>query len=152
MRATDTKVWWTGTRPEGILPGKGESSMQSSSLRNLVSVVDDDESIRESLPDLLAQFGYTVQAFQSAQEFLASGSVGQTRCLILDVAMPGMTGPDLQRELARLGESIAIVFITAHSDENTRTRVMAEGAVDYLMKPFSETELLGALDAGFRKP
>ena len=126
--------------------------MQTSSVRNLVSVVDDDESVRESLPDLLAQFGYTVQAFQSAQEFLASGSAGKTRCLILDVAMPGMTGPDLQRELARLGEPIAIVFITAHVDESMRSRVLAEGAIDYLMKPFSEAELLGALDAGFRKP
>lgn len=126
--------------------------MQTASGRNLVSVVDDDESIRESLPDLLAQFGYTVQAFQSAQEFLASGSLGQTRCLILDVAMPGITGPDLQRELARRGEPIAIVFITAHVDEKTRSRVLAEGAVDYLMKPFSETQLLDALDAGFRKP
>ena len=71
----------------------------------LVSVVDDDESVRESLPDLLRAFGFSVEAFSSAEEFLASDSVRKTRCLILDVAMPGMTGPDLQRELARRGLS-----------------------------------------------
>lgn len=70
---------------------------------SLVSVVDDDESVRESLPDLLRELGFEVEAFSSAEEFLASDSIGQTRCLILDVAMPGMSGPDLQRELARRG-------------------------------------------------
>ena len=88
----------------------------------LVSVVDDDESVRESLPDLLRAFGFSAEAFSSAEEFLASDSVGKTRCLILDVAMPGMTGPDLQRELARRGLPIPIVFITAHRDETMRPR------------------------------
>ena len=83
-------------------------------IRSLVSVVDDDESVRESLPDLLREFGFAVQAFSSAEEFLASDCVGQTRCLILDIAMPGMTGPDLQRELTRRRQAIPIVFITAH--------------------------------------
>ena len=90
--------------------------------RSLVSVVDDDESVRESLPDLLREFGFAVRAFSSAEEFLASDCVGQTRCLILDIAMPGMTGPDLQRELTRRRKEIPIVFITAHGDETVRPR------------------------------
>ena len=93
----------------------------------LVSVVDDDESVRESLPDLLREFGFSVEAFSSAEEFLASDSIGKTRCLILDVAMPGMTGPDLQRELARRGQSIPIVFITAHKDDTVRPRLHRTG-------------------------
>jgi FixJ family two-component response regulator len=116
-------------------------------MRSLVSVVDDDESVRESLPDLLRELGFEVEAFSSAEEFLASESVGKTRCLILDVAMPGMSGPDLQRELTRRGQHIPIVFITAHRDETVRPRVLQEGAVECLFKPFSETALLGALDA-----
>jgi FixJ family two-component response regulator len=80
--------------------------------RSLVSVVDDDESVRESLPDLLRGFGFAVQTFSLAEEFLASDCVGQTRCLILDIAMPGMSGPDLQRELTRRRQEIPIVFIT----------------------------------------
>jgi FixJ family two-component response regulator len=116
-------------------------------MRSLVSVVDDDESVRESLPDLLRELGFAVQAFASAEEFLASDSIGQTRCLILDIAMPGMSGPDLQRELALRRQQIPIVFITACGDETVRPRLLAQGAVDCLFKPFSETALLGALDA-----
>jgi FixJ family two-component response regulator len=115
--------------------------------RSLVSVVDDDESVRESLPDLLRELGFEVEAFAAAEEFLASDSVGKTRCLILDIAMPGMSGPDLQRELARRGQHIPIVFITAHRDESVRPRALEQGAVECLFKPFSETALLGALDA-----
>src|SRR5438094_1920383 len=111
---------------------------------SLVSVVDDDESVRESLPDLLRQFGFAVQAFSSAEEFLASDCVGQTRCLILDIAMPGMSGLDLQRELTLRREEIPIVFITAHADETVRPRVLERGAVECLFKPFSETALLEA--------
>ena len=81
--------------------------------RPLVSVVDDDESVRESLPDLLGEFGFAARAFSSAEEFLASDCVDQTRCLILDVAMPGMSGPELQRELKLRRQEIPIVFITA---------------------------------------
>ena len=117
---------------------------------SLVSVVDDDESVRESLPDLLREFGFVAQAFSSAEEFLASDYLGQTRCLILDVGMPGMSGPDLQRELARQGQRIPIVFITARKDEVVRARVLAEGAVDCLFKPFSDTELLDALNTALR--
>jgi FixJ family two-component response regulator len=119
--------------------------------RLLVSVVDDDESVRESLPDLLKEFGYAVQTFSSAEAFLASDHVGQTRCLILDIAMPpGMSGPDLQRELSRRGQGIPIVFITAHGDETIRPRLLEEGAVECLFKPFSEAALLKAVDAALR--
>jgi FixJ family two-component response regulator len=115
--------------------------------RSLVSVVDDDESVRESLPDLLREFGFAVQAFASAEEFLASDYVDRTRCLILDVAMPGMCGPDLQRELTLRRREIPIVFITAHGDETIRPRVLEQGAVECLLKPFSETALREALNA-----
>jgi len=118
--------------------------------RSLVSVVDDDESIRESLPDLLRQFGFSSQAFSSAEAFLASGSAGQTSCLILDIAMPGMSGPELQRELAKRQHKIPIVFITASGDKTVRTGLLASGAVECLFKPFSESALLEALTAALR--
>jgi FixJ family two-component response regulator len=120
------------------------------SKRSLVSVVDDDESVRESLPDLLRQLGFAAQAFSSAEAFLASEVVGETRCLILDVAMPGMSGPDLQQELTRRRQEIPIVFITAHEDVTIRPRLLARGAVECLFKPFSETALLDALNAALR--
>jgi FixJ family two-component response regulator len=116
----------------------------------LVSVVDDDESVRESLPDLLKQFGFAVQAFSSAEEFLASDYVGRTRCLILDIAMPGMTGPELQQELILRRQEIPIVFITAHGDETTRPRMLEQGAVECLFKPFSDTALIAALNIALR--
>ena len=117
---------------------------------SLVSVVDDDESVRESLPDLLREFGFEAKAFASAEEFLASGYLEQTRCLILDIAMPGMSGQDLQEELTRRRQKIPIVFITATGDETVRLVVLARGAVECLFKPFSETDLLGALKAALR--
>jgi len=118
--------------------------------RSLVSVVDDDESIRESLPDLLEQLGFEVAAFASAEEFIASDNVARTRCLILDIAMPGMSGPDLQREMKLRGHQTPIVFITAQRDEGVRSRLLEQGAVDCLFKPFSETVLLDALNAALR--
>jgi FixJ family two-component response regulator len=118
--------------------------------RSLVSVVDDDESVRESLPDLLMEFGFAVKAFASAEAFLASDSVEQTRCLILDIAMPGMTGPELQKELKLRRQEIPILFITAHRDETIRLRALELGAVAFLFKPFSDTELLQALNAAIR--
>jgi FixJ family two-component response regulator len=114
--------------------------------RSLVSVVDDDESVRESLPDLLREFGFAAQTFSSAEEFLASHFVGQTHCLLLDVAMPGMSGLDLQRELLVRRQHIPIVFITAHG-ETACPRALALGATACLFKPFSESALLGALNA-----
>jgi FixJ family two-component response regulator len=118
--------------------------------RALVSVVDDDESMRESLPDLLRELGYSVRAFSSAEEFLVSDCVTETKCLILDVAMPGMTGPDLQQELTLRGQQIPIVFITAQADETVRRRLLERGAVECLFKPFSDTALFDALNAAFR--
>jgi len=118
--------------------------------RSLVSVVDDDESVRESLPDLLREFGFAVEAFSSAEEFLASDAIGKTHCLILDIAMPGMTGYDLQTELARRRREIPIVFITAHGDESLRPHVLERGAVGCLLKPFSETALLDAVNAALQ--
>jgi FixJ family two-component response regulator len=119
-------------------------------IRPLVSIVDDDESVRESLPDLLRVLGFDAQAFSSAEEFLASGYVGQTRCLVLDVAMPGMSGPDLQRELKLRRQEIPVVFITAQTDEAIRSRVLEQGAVECLLKPFSDIALLDAINAALR--
>ena len=114
--------------------------------RPLISVVDDDESVRESLPDLLREFGFEAQTFSSAEEFLASESLADTNCLVLDVAMPGMSGPDLQRELKTREQSIPIVFITAARDATVRPRLIAQGAVECLFKPFEPTDLLRALN------
>ena len=118
--------------------------------RSLVSVVDDDESVRESLPDLLRQFGLAAEAFSSAEAFLASDVVTETSCLLLDVAMPGMSGPELQQELIRRRQEIPIVFITANGDKTVRPRLLAQGAVECLFKPFSEAALLDALNAALR--
>ena len=115
--------------------------------RPLVSVVDDDESLRDSLPDLVRELGYSAQAFSSAEAFLASDYVDQTGCLILDVAMPGMTGPDLQRELSRRRREIPIIFITASTDKTVRTRLLDQCAVECLFKPFSDTALLEAVNS-----
>ena len=119
-------------------------------VRSLVSVVDDDESVRESLPDLLRVFGFAAQAFSSADEFLRSNVVGETRCLILDVAMPGMSGPALQLELKRRDRRIPIIFITAHPGEVVQSHVLEEGAVDCLFKPFTDSALLDALNSALR--
>jgi len=119
--------------------------------RLLVSVVDDDASVRESLPDLLRHFGFAARVFSSAEEFLESGYVDQTRCLILDIAMPGITGPQLQEELKNHGQKIPIIFITALEDQSIRVRLLATGAVECLFKPFSHTALCEALNAAFRK-
>jgi FixJ family two-component response regulator len=118
--------------------------------RLLVSIVDDDESVRESLPDLLRQFGFDAQPFSSAEAFLASEFINETRCLILDIAMPGMSGPDLQRELASRRRNIPVIFITASGDKALRPRLLAAGAVECLFKPFSDAALLDALNAAVR--
>lgn len=124
-----------------------ESCQERSAIdRLLVSVVDDDSSVRESLPDLLKQFGFAARAFSSAEDFLASDCVDQTRCLLLDVAMPGMTGPDLQQELIRRRRAIPIIFITADRDMIVRQLLIEQGAVECLFKPFSDTALLEAVN------
>jgi FixJ family two-component response regulator len=112
---------------------------------SLVSVVDDDESVRESLPDLLRALGFAAQAFPSAEEFLASDLLEQTTCLILDVSMPGMSGPELKRELELRGQAVPTIFITAHAEAASRPEVL-EGSVGCLVKPFSDTQLLDALN------
>jgi FixJ family two-component response regulator len=119
-------------------------------MRSLVAVVDDDESVRESLPGLLRQLGFAAEAFSSAESFLASDVIAETHCLILDVAMPGMSGPDLQQELIRRRQDIPIVFITAAGDESVRLHLIAQGAIDCLFKPLGKTALLDALNAAFR--
>lgn len=128
-----------------------ESRQKKSAVeRLLVSVVDDDESVRESLPDLLREFGFAARTFSSAEEFLASDCVHQTRCLILDVAMPGMTGPDLQQELKRRRQAIPIIFITGDTDAMLRARLIERGAVECLLKPISDAALLQALNVALR--
>ncbi len=129
-------------------PRRGKEFLMTNRL--LVSVVDDDESVRESLPDLLREFGFAVQAFSSAEEFLASDFLRQTSCLVLDIAMPGMSGQDLQRELILRGWAIPIVFITASLDKAVRPQLIEQGAVECLFKPFSDAALLNALNAALR--
>jgi FixJ family two-component response regulator len=115
--------------------------------RPLVSVVDDDESVRESLPPLLVELGFAARAFASAEEFLVSDAVSSAGCLILDLAMPGMSGPELQRELIVRGHSIPIIFITAQAGESVRLSLLGQGAVECLFKPFNEHALRVALNA-----
>ena len=118
--------------------------------RPLVAVIDDDESVRESLPDLLREFGYAVRAYASAEEFLAATGVDRAACLILDIALPAMSGPDLELELQRSGRKTPIIYITAQTDEIVGSRILDRGAVACLRKPFSERSLLEALDAALR--
>jgi FixJ family two-component response regulator len=115
--------------------------------RSLIAVVDDDQSVRESLPALLREFGFAARAFTSAEAFLASGCAGKAHCLILDIDMPGMSGLDLLQELQRRCQTVPIVFITAHGDKALRPRVIEQGAVECLFKPFSDTALLEAIQA-----
>ena len=122
-------------------PGKGATE------RPLLSVVDDDEMLRESLPDLLWECGFAARAFSSGPEFLSSECVDKTRCLILDVAMPGMSGLDLQKELKKRGQAIPIVFMTGQKDDEARKQAMKQGAVKFLYKPFSDGDLLEAVNA-----
>jgi FixJ family two-component response regulator len=123
-------------------PSKDESDDK----RQLLSVVvDDDESVRDSLPDLLREFGFAARAFSSANEFLSSGCVDETSCLILDIAMPGMSGPELHQELKRRGRAIPVIFITGQRDETLRARVSKLGAVGFLFKPFSDAALLAEI-------
>src|SRR5215468_4433325 len=111
----------------------------------LISVVDDDDSVRESLQCLIRSFGFAVEAFASAEEFLNSDHLRNTRCLILDVRMPGMNGLELQRQLVASHREIPVIFITGHGNEKARTQALKNGAVDYLLKPFGEEALLSAI-------
>src|SRR5580693_9196600 len=113
--------------------------------RPLLSIVDDDESVRESLPDLIRELGFAARAFSSAEEFLSSGAADETSSLILDIAMPGMSGPELHQELKRRGEEIPVIFITGQKDETIRARAFEQGAAGFLLKPFSDAALLAAI-------
>lgn len=113
--------------------------------RPLLSVVDDDEMLRESLPELLREFGFAARSFSSGEQFLSSNYVTRTKCLIVDIAMAGMSGLELQKELNHRGYAIPIIFITAHRDEDIKQQAFRQGAVRVLYKPFSDTALLGAI-------
>ena len=117
----------------------------------VISIVDDDESVRTALKSLIDSVGFRAEVFCSGEEFLKSPVVSQTDCLIADVRMPGMTGLELQERLNAAGASVPIVFISAHDDKEARARGLRAGAIDFLQKPFSEESLLGAISAGLDK-
>jgi FixJ family two-component response regulator len=123
---------------------------RSGNERPLLSVVDDDESIRESLPDLIKEFGFAARVFSSAEQFLSSGSVDETSCLILDIAMPGMSGLELHQELKRRGEEIPVIFMTGQKDETIRARALEQDAAGFLLKPFSDAALLAAIQTALQ--
>jgi FixJ family two-component response regulator len=142
--------WSAGTTTVigyGLFLQPGPSRCSMTKLGSLITLVDDDESVRESLPDLLKEFGFTARAFSSADEFVESDSLSKTKCMILDIAMRGMTGPELWAELKRRGINVPVIFITARRDEGMRARLIQDGAVDCLFKPFADTALLDALNA-----
>ena len=113
----------------------------------LISIVDDDDSLRNSLDNLIRSVGYRAQGFPSAEALLSSNQLHDTACLILDVRLPGMNGLELQRRIAAANWRIPIIFITSHADGDARARALEAGAVDYLYKPFREEALLNAIDA-----
>jgi FixJ family two-component response regulator len=114
----------------------------------VITIVDDDDSVRESLARLVRSVGFTVMVFGSAEEFLSAGQGLNADCLILDIRMPGMSGLELQRELSASDRDLPVIFITAHgSDPEVRARALGAGAVDYLIKPLNEEEVLKAIDA-----
>ena len=117
----------------------------------LISIVDDDEALRNSLDDLVQSIGFGTQGFASAEAFLNSSQARDTACLILDVRMPGMNGLDLQRRIVAARWRIPIIFITSHADDDARARALEAGAVAFLHKPFREEELLNAIDAALKR-
>jgi FixJ family two-component response regulator len=131
-------------RPEGMLP---------LSKVPMISIVDDDRSLREATKGLVRSFGYGADAFASAEEFLQSDRVNDTSCLILDVNMPGLSGIELQRQLIEQGNRMPIIFITAVPEETTRAKALDAGAIGFLCKPFREEWLIDRLDVALkRKP
>ena len=135
-------------RLEVITEGKASDHRVIVPAAPLVAIVDDDIGVREALESLLKSAGFNAGAFASAEEFLESGDLDESSCLILDVRMPGISGFDLQGRLAAAGKRIPIIFITAHADENSRAR--ASSAVAFLPKPFAEEALLEAVRAATR--
>jgi len=120
--------------------------LSRSSRSSLIAVIDDDISVRESVESLLKSVGFQVNTYSSAEEFIGSPRLDAADCLILDVRLDGMSGPDLQRELKTNGHAIPIVFVTAHETEALRERMMADGAIDCLLKPFNDDALLNAVE------
>jgi FixJ family two-component response regulator len=116
----------------------------------LISIVDDDDALRNSLDDLIRSIGFRTQGFPSADAFLSANQARDTTCLILDVRMPGMNGLDLQRQIVAANWRIPIIFITSHADDDARARALQAGAVAFLYKPFREEELLNAIDAALK--
>jgi FixJ family two-component response regulator len=116
----------------------------------LICVVDDDDSVRDSLRRLMSSVGFAVNVFASAEEFLDSDRLRNTNCLILDVRLPGMNGLGLQRHLATSHSEIPIIFITSYEDDEVRARALNAGAVDYFLKPFNDEDLLDAIDAALK--
>jgi len=116
----------------------------------LISIIDDDDALRSSLENLIRSVGLRAQGFSSAEAFLSANQVHETRCLVLDVRMPGMSGPELQRQMAVANSHIPIIFITAHADDAQRTQALEAGAVAFLHKPFYEEELLNAIEAALK--
>jgi FixJ family two-component response regulator len=140
---TDTKV---GVVSSTRAPhGSGDYGESPISINGVVSVVDDDESVRESVPHLLRSFGYEACAFDSAEAFLASGLVDATKCLVLDIAMPGMSGPELHAELVRQGRDTPVIFITGNRNSDVCDELRRHGAVACLSKPFDPNVLLEAV-------
>jgi FixJ family two-component response regulator len=117
----------------------------------LIAIVDDDDSLRKSLDNLLRSVGWRTQGFASAEAFLSANHIPDTTCLILDVRMPGMSGLELQRQLGAANWPIPIIFVTAHADDDARAQALAAGAVDFLTKPFREEDLLNAIDAALKR-
>jgi FixJ family two-component response regulator len=116
----------------------------------LISIVDDDDSIRNSLDNLIRSVGFHAQGFSSAEAFLSSNQAHDTACLILDMRLPGMNGLELQRQIVAANWRIPIIFITSHADGDAEARALEAGAVDYLYKPFREEQLLNAIDAAMK--
>jgi FixJ family two-component response regulator len=117
----------------------------------LISIVDDDDSLRNSLANLIRSLGFRTQAFPSAEAFLSSGQARDTACLILDVRMPGMNGLDLQRRLMEMDRHIPIIFITSHADDDAREQALSRGAIGFLYKPCRQEDLLGAVEVALTR-
>jgi FixJ family two-component response regulator len=126
---------------------RGDLREGAAGLQKIVSIVDDDESVREATKGLVRSLGYSAVAFSSAEEFLNSDSLNDTSCLITDVQMPGISGVELQHTLIEQGHNLPIIFVTAYPEDRIRTRVLAAGAIDFLSKPFSDDELIGSIGA-----
>jgi FixJ family two-component response regulator len=117
----------------------------------ILMIVDDDESIRRAARRLIKSYGFPVETFASAEDFLSSGRLHETACLVLDVQMPGLNGLELQSRLITDGHQVPIIFITAFNDENARAQALKAGALGYLVKPFEEADLLTAINVALRR-